>query len=51
MTSTMTKKTVRKRSLRKVVTSAKARVKPRRRKAVVLAEPKTYVTEQHWELC
>ncbi len=46
----MTKKTVRKRRLRKVATSAKGRVKARRSKAVLLSKPGTYVTEQHRDL-
>jgi hypothetical protein len=46
----MTKKMVRKRRPRKVVTSAKSSVKAHRSDAVVLSKPGTYVTEQHWEL-
>ena len=46
----MTKKTEKKSRVRKLLRSTKSRVKARRRKAVVLAEPRSYVTEQHWEL-
>jgi hypothetical protein len=46
----MTKKTVRKRKLRKILTSPRGRVRARRGKTVVLLGPGTYVTERHWEL-
>jgi hypothetical protein len=46
----MTKKTEKKRRVRKLLRSTKSGVNTRRSKPVVLAEPRTYVTEHHWEL-
>jgi hypothetical protein len=46
----MTKKTEKKRRIRKLLRSTKSRVDARRTKPVVLPEPRTYVTEPHWEL-
>jgi hypothetical protein len=46
----MTKKAERKRRVRTLLRSPKSRVRARRSKAAVVSKPRTYVTEQHWEL-
>jgi hypothetical protein len=46
----MTKKAAMKKNVRRL-TRRKASGRERKRRAHALSEPRTYVTEKHWELC